>query len=202
MQCEQGEDISQDFKEWKEILDLHSRMEDELFIPVLQARLKANNSDKQIPEDILTGNDHDDVKELVEDILGFEGDNTALVPKLKDLEAAQGTHLVNEETNIMPLIMLEAFTTRELWALDSFIVNHKLGYCDKEMIIAITKWWFGNVSVREGWPLMIFLPRPEEGSQRCPSRSGRSSRTRFRHCTSLQRRTWCPECVRGRWPPS
>ena len=51
-------------------------------------------------------------------------------------------------------LLLRNFTERELWAIDSFIVNPKLGYCDKETLIKITFWWFGNIRVSEGWPLM------------------------------------------------
>jgi len=49
--------------------------------------------------------------------------------------------------------MIEYFKTDELWALDSLIVNPKLGYCDQEMLKKITFWWFGNITGAEGWAL-------------------------------------------------
>mmetsp|Transcript_16353 Transcript_16353/g.21631 ORF Transcript_16353/g.21631 Transcript_16353/m.21631 type:complete len:307 (+) Transcript_16353:85-1005(+) len=158
-----------EFKEWKKILDLHSKVEDEIFIPALLARLQEDEV-KRIPQGILTGKDHEVVKALIDNLLNSlegeeqgnnadllegekQGNNADLIAsKLKELESKLDKHLLSEEKNIMPL-MLEKFTTRELWALDSFIVNEKLGYCDKDMLMKITKWWFTHISVKEGWPL-------------------------------------------------
>ncbi len=157
MRCENtkgdvvDDSTSKEIQDWKDILDLHSRVEDELLIPALLARL-SDEERKSVPEDILSGKDHDGVKDLLNDIIG-DTDKASLIPKLTELESHLDEHLLREEKNIMPL-MLEKFTTRELWALDSFIVNDKLGYCDKEMLMKVTKWWFANISVKEGWPLL------------------------------------------------
>lgn len=152
MACERGQDISGELRKWVDILNLHSRVEDELLIPALQARLK-NNEEKKIPANILSGKDHDEVKEHIESIFAMDEDKKAMIHKLKDLEIVLDQHLVHEEKYIMPL-MMEAFSTRELWALDSFIINPKLGYCDNDMLMTVTKWWFGNLSIKEWWPLL------------------------------------------------
>lgn len=62
-------------------------------------------------------------------------------------------HLSREESTMVPLLM-DCFSLRELWAIDSFIINPKLDYCDKATLIKITKWWFSNISIKEGWPLL------------------------------------------------
>lgn len=80
-------------------------------------------------------------------------DSHARLQILTVLAVELDEHLVNEEKHIMPL-MLKTFYKRELWALDSFIVNPKLGYCDNELLTIITKWWFCNISIKEGWPLL------------------------------------------------
>ena len=152
--------MSTEFALWCKILDLHSKVEDELLIPALDARLKqqnaSNDNTKLIPEGILSGKDHDIVHDLIAAVSTMlketNSDKGPLVSKLSELETALDEHLLQEELHVMPL-MLNAFTTRELWALDSFIVNEKLGYCDKDLLIVITKWWFGNISIKEGIPL-------------------------------------------------
>lgn len=148
--------ISDEFDSWTKILDLHTRVEDELIIPVLKARC----SKKEIPKEILEGSDHEELLKIitkVQDSMRFSIEHDA---KDKTLESAMiklveelDIHLAREEENIMPLL-LEKFSTRQLWAIDSFIINEKLGYCDKDMLIKITKWWFGNISLKEGWPLL------------------------------------------------
>lgn len=152
--------MSKEFELWCKILDLHSKVEDELLIPVLDARIKeqnaGNSSEKLISEDIMSGKDHDKVHDLIPAVFTMikesNSDKESLVSKLSELETVLDEHLLQEELNVMPL-MLKAFTTRELWALDSFIVNEKLGYCDKDTLIVITKWWFGNISIKESIPL-------------------------------------------------
>jgi hypothetical protein len=168
--CESGKDMSKEFALWCKILDLHSKVEDELLIPALDARLKEHNADngseKLIPEDILSGKDHDKVHDLIEAISTMIKETNpqkgSLVSKLSELETALDEHLLQEELYVMPL-MLKAFTTRELWALDSFIVNEKLGYCDKDTLIVITKWWFGNISIKEG--ILLFQNFARAGNQ-------------------------------------
>lgn len=153
--------MSKEFELWCNILDLHSKVEDEVLIPALDARLKQQNADndsmKLIPEGILSGKDHDKVHDLIEAVSNMlketnNSDKEHLLSKFSELETALDEHLLQEELYVMPL-MLKAFTTRELWALDSFIVNEKLGYCDKDTLIVITKWWFGNISLKECIPL-------------------------------------------------
>lgn len=153
--------MSKEFELWCNILDVHSKVEDELLIPALDARLKQQNADndsmKLIPEGILSGKDHDKVHDLIEAVSNMlketnNSDKEHLLSKFSELETALDEHLLQEELYVMPL-MLKAFTTRELWALDSFIVNEKLGYCDKDTLIVVTKWWFGNISLKESIPL-------------------------------------------------
>ena len=100
----------------------------------------------------MSGKDHDKVHDLIEAVSTMIKETNpqkgSLVSKLSELEIALDEHLLQEELHVMPL-MLKAFTTRELWAHDSFIVNEKLGHCDKDTLIVITKWWFGNISIKE-----------------------------------------------------
>ena len=102
---------------------------------------------------------------------------------LKELAVELDNHLKMEEETMMHLL-IEYFTKRELWALDSFIVvrvlirnirlyftlctcalkviiiliifmqNPILGYCDKDTLIKITLWWFKNISLSEGKALL------------------------------------------------
>lgn len=72
---------------------------------------------------------------------------------LKELSTELEEHLSREESTMVPLLM-DCFSLRELWAIDSFIINPKLDYCDKATLIKITKWWFSNISIKEGWPLL------------------------------------------------
>lgn len=152
--------MSKEFALWCKILDLHSKVEDELLIPALDARLKEHNADngseKLIPEDILSGKDHDKVHDLIEAISTMIKETNpqkgSLVSKLSELETALDEHLLQEELYVMPL-MLKAFTTRELWALNY----------DKDTLIVITKWWFGNISIKEG--ILLFQNFARAGNQ-------------------------------------
>ena len=147
-----GTDDSTDLENWRDIIDLHSRVEDELIVVAVQARLKKNGSEKTLPESLLSGKDHESVKDLLGKALNCN-DNTERVEILNKLASELDRHLAAEEETMIPLL-LDNFTLRELWALDSFIINPKLGYCDKETLIKIMKWWFGNLSVKEAWPLL------------------------------------------------
>ena len=54
--CEEDKFSVGDLEQWTEILDLHSRVEDEIVV-ALQARLKENkDSNDKIPEELLSGN--------------------------------------------------------------------------------------------------------------------------------------------------
>ena len=150
--CENDSFVPGELERWRDILNLHSRVEDEIIIVALQARLKETKSSSSVPEKIANGDDHDSVKELTEKALKSR-DNYERLTLLKELASELDKHLSEEEETIMPML-LENFTHRELWALDSFIVNEKLDYCDKETLIDITKWWFGNISTSEMYPLL------------------------------------------------
>lgn len=134
--CENDTFVLGDLEQWRDILDLHSRVEDEIIVVALQARLKDNGA--TLPEELTNGKDHEDVKNLIDKAVNSPSFGERVL-SLKQLATALDEHLKKEEETIMPLL-LEHFTTRELWALDSFIVNPKLDYCDKETLIKITKW--------------------------------------------------------------
>lgn len=150
--CENESFVPSELERWRDILNLHSRVEDEIIIVALQARLKETKSSSKLPQEIITGNDHDSVKKLTEKALK-SSDNGKRLSLLRELASELDKHLNQEEETVMPLL-LETFSHRELWALDSFIVNEKLDYCDKETLIDITKWWFGNISTSEMYPLL------------------------------------------------
>jgi len=119
--CEQDKFFVGDLEQWKEILDLHSRVEDEIIVVALQARLNENkDSNDKIPEELLSGNGHDSVKQLISKSLECS-DNVERLKLLKELAVELNDHLKMEEENMMHLL-IENFTKRELWALDSFIV--------------------------------------------------------------------------------
>lgn len=66
--CEEEKFAIGDLEQWKEILDLHSRVEDEIIVVALQARLKQqkkDSNDDDIPEELLSGNGHDSIKQHI-----------------------------------------------------------------------------------------------------------------------------------------
>ena len=121
--CEEDKFTKGDLEQWKEILDLHSRVEDEIIVVALQARLKQQKKDSNvddIPEELLSGHGHDSVKQLISKSLECS-DNMERLKLLKELAVELDNHLKMEEETMMHLL-IENFTRRELWALDSFIV--------------------------------------------------------------------------------
>jgi len=148
--CEEGNFAKGELERWRDILKVHSRVEDEIVVPALLARLEG--SPEELPQELAGGDDHEAVESLVEKALECD-DDAERTKLLKSLETELDAHLKKEEANVMPLL-LEKFSERELWALDSFIVNPKLGYCDQKTLMTITKWWFGNIRLSEGKPLL------------------------------------------------
>ena len=120
--CEEDKFAIGDLEQWKEILDLHSRVEDEIIVVALQARLKQkkDSNHDDIPEELLSGNGHDTVKQLISKSLECS-DNLERMKLLKELAVELDNHLKIEEETMIHLL-IENFTKRELWALDSFIV--------------------------------------------------------------------------------
>merc|ERR1712032_1657957 len=88
------------------------------------------------------------IPQALEKVPGPEADKA-----LQELKEALMQHLEEDEHTIMPA-MVNTFSFDELWALDSLIVNPKLDYCKKDMLLKITFWWFGNISYGEGWALL------------------------------------------------
>lgn len=148
-EAEAGVDVRVRFATWKEALEVHSRIEDELFLPALVARIGEGVLPKGLTD--TDSSAHRAIDALVAAVVqaGPGEQRTALL----ELQKALLPHLEEEEREVMPK-MLAAFTTRELWALDSFIVNEKLGYCPKDQLIRITKWWFSNMTTSECWGLL------------------------------------------------
>ena len=136
--CENNKFIPSELESWRDILDLHSRIEDEIIVVALQARLKEKGASDKLPDELVNGDDHEGVKSSIAKCLECK-EGTEQLKLLKELASELDEHLKREEETIMPLL-LEHFTERELWAIDSFIVNEKLDYCDKETLIKITKW--------------------------------------------------------------
>mmetsp|Transcript_26792 Transcript_26792/g.56574 ORF Transcript_26792/g.56574 Transcript_26792/m.56574 type:complete len:246 (+) Transcript_26792:252-989(+) len=141
--CDNGSFVESDLVQWRTILGRHSRLEDEIYVPALQSRLK---DDEKLPEKLTDGKDHQSIDELVEKALACSDSERSSA--LKELVAELDSHQEKEETAVMPLLM-ERFTTRELNAMNSCIANPKLDYCDKERKINVKQWWFGNVTESE-----------------------------------------------------
>jgi hypothetical protein len=143
-----------ELERWDEIFELHSRTEDEIYVVALQARLKRDKSSDNIPNTLLSGNDHTRVKKLVQASLECN-DNVERLNLLKQLAIELESHLQRKEECI-PQLLLKHFSKRELWALYSFMFNPKLNYIDnKKTLMKVTKWWFANISVAEGSRLAV-----------------------------------------------
>lgn len=181
--CENNGFILSELESWRDILNLHSRVEDEIIIVGLKACLRELNLLERLLHEIGNSSDH----KLVKDILGKAlkcNDNKERLNLLHSLADELDKHLQKEEEAVMPLL-LEAFTRRELWALDSFIVNPNLDYAgEPSVLMAITKWWFGNISVKEGWPLLQNFIKAGNQKPMPQKRLVRNSRTRFLRCKS------------------
>lgn len=150
--CKSNAYIPGELEEWASILEVHSRFEDEVIIVALQARMKELQQTSQLPAELVDGKDHDGVKDLLSQAMETDSKDER-ISILKKLSSGLDEHLEREEATLVPLL-LNSFSLRELWAIDSFIINPKLGYCDKDTLMKITKWWFSNISVAEAWPLL------------------------------------------------
>lgn len=156
-----AEDISGRFEEWKDTLERHSKVEDEILIPALLARIKEINSSSKkdkLPYNIEFEYSHRKMVLLISKVEGFKTKENANNIKYRTaalvaLRRALEEHLQEEEREVMPR-MLQYFTYRELWALDSLIINPKLGYCPPGIFVRITLWWFRNICVGEAWSLL------------------------------------------------
>ena len=104
----------------------------------MKARLNENkDSNGTIPQELLSGNGHDSVKTLISKSLE-SSDNVERLKLLKELAVELDDHLKMEEENMMHLL-IENFTKRELWALDSFIVvSVMMEYCTNVSIVYLT----------------------------------------------------------------
>ena len=111
-------------------------------VPALQARLKRSN--KKLPQRLVRGDDHTTIEVLIDRALSCTDEGVRL-GQLKELAATLDQHLKAEEDTVMPLL-LERFTFQELCALDSFVVNPKLGWCDEETLVDIAKWWVSSLA--------------------------------------------------------
>jgi len=142
LQSQESTKTKAELEKWVQILKAHSSVEDDLFMPCLESR------GYQVPEFIHEGHRRceEASAKAVEKTPGPEAKRALL-----DLKEALMQHLEEEEHNIMPA-MVDKFTTEELWALDSLIIN--MGYVDNDLLMKITFWWFGNITSSEGWSLM------------------------------------------------
>jgi len=139
---------TKEYELWTEIMTLHARVEDEIFMPALEGR--------GFPEPASIEAAHHHLHEAMDLVRGRleKGEQAAAVTALAALREVLMAHLLEEEWTIMPA-MVEHFTVDELWALDSLIVNDTLGYCDKSMLTKVTFWWLGNISFcQEGLSLL------------------------------------------------
>jgi len=157
--AEKGMDIKARFAVWIEAYEMHTHIEDDIFIPALKARVGPG----VLPESLTERVAHDSIDALVGKV------SQAEVPaeQQRALEALRGTilpHLEEEERNVLPKLF-ENFTTAELWALDSFIINESLGYCSKDALVRITKWWFKSITWGEGWALAKNFARASQTPQ-------------------------------------
>ena len=59
------EEIAASLATWKEAFTIHSRIEDELFLPILAARLKRVGIQDALTEELTTAKDHDEVEALI-----------------------------------------------------------------------------------------------------------------------------------------
>ena len=151
--CENNKFTVGELETWRDILELHSRVEDEIIVVALQARLRRQKEDR-LPNEILNGGDHDAVALLTDKCLECT-DNVERLKLLKKLAVNLEIHLKREE-EVMMFLLMKYFSKRDLWALDSFIVNPKLTYCDnKEMLIKIIRWWLSNIQISEGRKLLV-----------------------------------------------
>eukprot|EP00931_Biecheleriopsis_adriatica_P030430 TRINITY_DN1793_c0_g1_i1.p1 TRINITY_DN1793_c0_g1~~TRINITY_DN1793_c0_g1_i1.p1 ORF type:complete len:250 (-),score=74.64 TRINITY_DN1793_c0_g1_i1:124-873(-) len=139
--------IAAELEKWWSILQVHTRVEDELFMPALEGR------GYKVPQFIHDGHTNLEAAVSKAQKLVTSGSPEEVQKALQEIKKTLMQHLEEEEENIMPA-MLDKFTFDELWALDSLIINPKLGYCDQDMLMKITFWWFGNITSAEGWALM------------------------------------------------
>jgi len=144
LSSQQSKSTKTELEKWVSILKAHSSVKDELFMPALESR------GFRVPDFIHEGHQRceEASQRALERVPGPEAQSALL-----ELRDALMQHLHEEEHTIMPA-MVEHFSTEELWALDSLIVNEKLGYVDKDLLVKITMWWFGNITSGEGWALM------------------------------------------------
>lgn len=151
------EEISDRFEEWKDTLERHSKVEDEIMIPALVARMKdnPNATGDSLPHNIISESSHHNIVALISKVEALKTKENAKsrTEALIALRDALEEHLQEEEREVMPR-MLQYFTYRELWALDSIIINPNLGYCPPDVLLRITLWWFRNIGVGEGWSLL------------------------------------------------
>jgi len=153
------DDISDRFEEWKDTLERHSKVEDEILIPALIARMNKNNSSAKrdrLPYNVVSEYSHRNIVLLIAKVEAFKTNGQKAKYRTAALVALRRTleeHLQEEEREVMPR-MLQYFTYRELWALDSMIINPKLDYCPPDILVRITLWWFRNISVGEAWSLL------------------------------------------------
>merc|ERR1712080_438551 len=98
------------FEEWKDTLELHSKVEDEIMIPALVARMKNNTSVKgdSLPHSIVSESSHRHIAALISKVESFDTkeNRTAALVALRD---ALEEHLQEEEREVMPR-MLQYFT--------------------------------------------------------------------------------------------
>lgn len=151
--------VASELRKWWTIMEVHSRVEDELFMPALEGR------GFQASERIHQG--HVNMKEAVDRALeevsgpapptkaaeaakngGQQQKKRGILQALLELRKTLLRHLEEEELEIMPA-MVEHFSAEELWALDSLIAHPELDYCGKGMLLKIVFWWFGNVTKKE-----------------------------------------------------
>lgn|ERR1712211_96493 len=63
--CESNKYVKSELENWALILQVHSRFEDEVILPALQARMKELNRSSELPAQLSDGRDHDDCKKLL-----------------------------------------------------------------------------------------------------------------------------------------
>ena len=133
--CVSNTFVLKELEQWASILEVHFRFEDEVIIVALKARMKDLQQSTQLLTELTDGKDHNHVKNLLTSALECEN-NDKRISILKQLSVELEEHLDREETMFVPLL-LSSFSLRELWAIDSFIINRNLGYCDKEILIKL-----------------------------------------------------------------
>ena len=132
-----------------------SRFSDEIIVPALISRMKKNPSSESLSPMTDGGFSKQRIDEIIAKVENWDVmDNR--YNAMQELFKAVGAYFEHTERHILPQL-LEHFSRKELWALDSIAYRAELDYFFPTAVEDLQSWWLRNLGINEEVQLLLYF---------------------------------------------